>query len=84
MKVLEFAPPRYDLGIRHRTFGRIDAAFDRLISRISPGWKTLDIGCGTGALSIRAAKRGAKAKGIDINPDMLNIARKPAIKLTKI
>jgi len=35
----------------------------------------LDIGCGTGALTVRAARRGAFVKGIDVNPEMLAIAR---------
>jgi len=33
------------------------------------------VGCGTGALALRAAQRGAIVKGIDVNPQMLEIAR---------
>jgi len=75
MKFLESAPHRYDLGIRLLTLGYIDKAYDRLISHIQPGAVVLDVGCGTGLLTLRAAKRGARVTGIDINPEMLEIAR---------
>jgi ubiquinone/menaquinone biosynthesis C-methylase UbiE len=74
MRILESSPHRYDFGIRLLTLGRIDRAYDRLTSHIQPGQRVLDIGCGTGALTLRAAKRGAVVKGIDINPEMLAIA----------
>lgn len=76
MKVLESAPSRYDRGIRIITLGKLDEAYDRLTSRIKPGQRVLDVGCGTGALTLRAALRGARVKAIDINPQMLEIARK--------
>jgi len=76
MKILESAPYRYDKGIRILTLGRLDKAYDRLVSHIKKDWEVLDIGCGTGALTLRAAKKGSKVKGIDINPKMLEIARR--------
>jgi len=78
MKILESAPSRYDKGIRILTLGRLDKAYGRLISRVKEGHKILDIGCGTGALTLRAARKGAKVKGIDVNPQMLEIAQKRA------
>jgi demethylmenaquinone methyltransferase/2-methoxy-6-polyprenyl-1,4-benzoquinol methylase len=75
MKILESAPSRYDLGIRLLTLGRLDRAYDRLTSQIKKGDRVLDLGTGTGALALRAAQRGAKVKGIDINPQMLEIAQ---------
>lgn len=74
MRILESAPQRYDLGIRLLTLGRVQRAYDRLASYIDPGQQVLDIGCGTGALTLRAARRGASVKGIDVNPQMLEIA----------
>ena len=74
MRILESAPRRYELGIRILTFGRLDRAYDRLVSRVERGQRVLDIGCGTGAFTLRAARRGAKVKGIDVNPEMLEIA----------
>ncbi len=75
MRLLESSPRRYDLGIRLLTFGAVDRAYDRLASRIEAGQQVLDIGCGTGALSLRAARRGAAVIGIDVNVEMLEIAK---------
>jgi ubiquinone/menaquinone biosynthesis C-methylase UbiE len=78
MKILESAPARYDQGIRILTLGKLDAAYDRLTSHIQKGQRVLDLGCGTGALTLKAARRGARVKGIDINSQMLDIAQKKA------
>lgn len=55
MRILESAPSRYDLGIRMLTLGKLDAIYDKLTSSIAEKHRVLDIGCGTGALSLRAA-----------------------------
>jgi magnesium-protoporphyrin O-methyltransferase len=39
------------------------------------GRRLLDAGCGTGALAVEAAKRGAKVVAIDISPTLINLAR---------
>jgi ubiquinone/menaquinone biosynthesis C-methylase UbiE len=78
MKVLESTPSRYDRGIRILTLGRLDRAYNRLMSHIKNGQRVLDIGCGTGAMTLRAARKGAMVKGIDVNPQMLEIARQKA------
>ncbi|NOZ51321.1 MAG: class I SAM-dependent methyltransferase [Chloroflexi bacterium] len=78
MKVLESAPSRYEKGIQLLTRGSIDAAYDFLAAHIAPEQKVLDIGCGTGALTLRAAAAGAHVVGVDINPEMLAIARAQA------
>ena len=80
MKILESAPSRYDQGIYILTLGKLDKVYDRLTSHIKKGQTILDLGCGTGALTLRAVQKGAKVKGIDINPQMLEIAQKRAIK----
>jgi demethylmenaquinone methyltransferase/2-methoxy-6-polyprenyl-1,4-benzoquinol methylase len=76
MKILESAPHRYDRGIKILTLGSLDSSYDRIASHFKEGDKVLDIGCGTGALTLRAALAGAKVKGIDINPEMLDILKK--------
>jgi len=81
MKILESAPTRYDKGIRLLTFGKLDASYDRLTANIQSGQKVLDIGCGTGALSLRAAQKGAMVKGIDVNSQILEIAQQRAEEL---
>jgi demethylmenaquinone methyltransferase/2-methoxy-6-polyprenyl-1,4-benzoquinol methylase len=83
MRILESAPRRYELGIRVITLGVVARAYDRLAGCIEAGQRVLDLGCGTGALAIRAAQRGASVKGIDVNPEMLAIAheRRQALAL---
>jgi demethylmenaquinone methyltransferase/2-methoxy-6-polyprenyl-1,4-benzoquinol methylase len=80
MKILESAPSRYDKGIRLLTLGALDKVYDRLASHIKAGQGVLDLGCGTGALSLRAARQNAKVKAIDVNPQMLEIAQQRASK----
>ena len=81
MKILESSPSRYDRGIRILTLGTLDKAYDRLTSGVMKGQKVLDIGCGTGALTLRAARNGADVKGIDVNSQMLEIAQERAHEL---
>jgi magnesium-protoporphyrin O-methyltransferase len=44
------------------------------------GLRLLDAGCGTGALSVEAARRGAHVVGIDISPKLVALARHRAPK----
>jgi demethylmenaquinone methyltransferase/2-methoxy-6-polyprenyl-1,4-benzoquinol methylase len=76
MRILESAPHRYEIGIKLLTFGSLEGAYARLAGRVEEGERVLDIGCGTGALSLRAAERGGRVVGIDINSEMLAMARK--------
>ena len=39
------------------------------------GARVLDAGCGTGALSVEAARRGAEVTAIDLSPTLVNLAR---------
>jgi len=78
MKILESTASRYDRGIRLLTLGRLDRIYEHLTSPIKKGQKVLDIGCGTGNLTLRAAAKGATVKGIDVNPGMLAVARQRA------
>ncbi|QKD05284.1 magnesium protoporphyrin IX methyltransferase [Mesorhizobium loti] len=38
------------------------------------GWRVLDAGCGTGAMSIELARRGASVLGIDLAPEIIRFA----------
>ena len=51
---------------------------DRLA--ISRGMRVLDVACGTGNLTIPAARKGAQVMGVDIAPNLLEQARKRAAK----
>jgi len=78
MRILESAPRRYDWGMRLLTLGRIERSHARLTADISPGDRVMDIGCGTGSLTIRAASKGALVKAIDTNAGMLEVAKEKA------
>ncbi len=83
MKVLESSATRYDKGIQKLTGGKLISLYEQLSAEIPHNAQVLDIGCGTGAFSIVAAQRECNVKGIDINPEMLSIAREK-IKLLNL
>ena len=45
------------------------------LPRNMSGARLLDAGCGTGALSIEAARRGARVIAIDLSPTLVSVAR---------
>jgi len=80
MRFLEAAPERYDAGIRRLTGGRIDRIYEEIAGRVAAkGRRVLDIGCGTGGVSLACAARGAQVIGIDASPGMLQVARRKAV-----
>jgi magnesium-protoporphyrin O-methyltransferase len=38
------------------------------------GWRVLDAGCGTGAMSLELARRGADVLGVDLAPEIIRFA----------
>jgi len=77
MKVLESSAQRYDVGINILSLGQSNKVKRDIVkSYITVGDRVLDIGCGTGTLSILCAEKGAAVTGFDISPKMLNIARR--------
>ncbi len=76
MKVLESAPQRYDRGISVLSRGRINEVYERIAAlAAAPGKRVLDVGCGTGGVTLACAARGAVAVGIDKDAGMLEVAR---------
>lgn len=79
MKVLESAPHRYDRGIQIITRGRIKGVYLKIAEMVAgPERRILDVGCGTGNVSLACAERGATVVGVDINAEMLEVARRKA------
>lgn len=74
MRVLESAFHRYDLGIRLLSLGHIGRVYDRVV-QFARGPEVLDLGCGSGNVALRLARRGLRVTGVDLSPDMLNLAR---------
>ena len=76
MKVLESAPERYDQGIQMLSGRRIEEVYTRIAAlAAAPARRILDIGCGTGGVSLACASRGAIVTGIDIDAGILEVAR---------
>ena len=45
---------------------------------VKPGAEVLDIACGTGVVAVTAARAGAKVKGLDLSPVLIEEAKKNA------
>jgi magnesium-protoporphyrin O-methyltransferase len=45
------------------------------------GLRVLDAGCGTGALAIEAARRGAEVVAIDLSPSLVDVARRRTVDM---
>ncbi len=79
MKLLESTPERYDRGMRILSGNTIDGLWEELAKRIAgPGIRVLDIGCGTGGVTLACARRGARVTGLDKDAGMLAVARAKA------
>ena len=50
------------------------------LAKVTPQDVVYDLGSGDGRTVISAAKRGARAKGIEYNPDMVELSRQNAAK----
>jgi SAM-dependent methyltransferase len=47
-------------------------------ARVRAGQEVLDVGCGTGVVAITAARIGARVRGVDLTPELLERARENA------
>jgi demethylmenaquinone methyltransferase/2-methoxy-6-polyprenyl-1,4-benzoquinol methylase/phosphoethanolamine N-methyltransferase len=74
--------PFYDPLVKLLTFGRDrrirEATLE--IARITPGDRVLDVGCGTGDLTLFAGMRAAEVYGIDAAQEMITFAQRKAAK----
>lgn len=75
MRLLESAPERYDFGIRLLSLGYIDRVYRRAAELVR-GPSVLDLGCGTGNLTLRLAQLGLCVTAVDLSPEMLAVARR--------
>src|SRR5262245_59743882 len=66
----------FDLLIDRPVHKECAAIVSWLVERgVLPGAAILDAGCGTGRYSIELARRGYLVHGVDLSPDLIEIAR---------
>lgn len=65
--------PGYDL--THRLFG-LRRVYDQVAATAQEGARVLEVGCGTGILTAKLARRAARVTGIDPDPRALARARR--------
>ena len=61
-----------------RVIGPLDQGLRRVVLELhppSPGWRVLDVGCGTGTGLVPYVDAGCSAVGVDVSPAMLEQAR---------
>jgi len=75
MKIFEESPRKFDRWMRLLTLGRLDQIRAEILESAQAGTNFLEIGCGTGALAIMLASRGARVTGIDISENMVATAQ---------
>jgi demethylmenaquinone methyltransferase / 2-methoxy-6-polyprenyl-1,4-benzoquinol methylase len=77
--------PRYDRFNRWSSLGLDNHWRRALAGRLSAGQRVLDVGCGTGDLSLLAFHRGCRVSGLDFSEEMLAVARRrePAVDWTR-
>ena len=70
--------PKLDVPFVPSPNGVVDKMLD--LAKVGPTDVVYDLGSGDGRIAIRAAQRGARAVGIDIDPDRIRDARANALR----
>lgn len=65
---------RYHRDLRHNVIMHT-TDIETLLDKITPGMRTLELGCASGWLTLAMAQRGADAVGLDVSEKSLRVAR---------
>ncbi|MFW9794882.1 MAG: methyltransferase domain-containing protein, partial [Candidatus Thorarchaeota archaeon] len=84
MSALEKVPETYDEEFNKILDGRHVIIQEKILELIKPGMRVLDLGCGPGSFTNKAAVKGAEVVGVDSNEDMIKIAQISAATLDRI
>jgi 2-polyprenyl-3-methyl-5-hydroxy-6-metoxy-1,4-benzoquinol methylase len=65
---------RYHRHLRHNIIMHT-RDIEQMLAHVRPGMTALELGCGSGWLTLAMAQRGAMARGLDVSERALNVAR---------
>ena len=68
----------YDKWIAKEFQDQYEVNWDILTKYIDPNLRVLDVGCGPGDLSIRMSQKCHEVRGVDVTPEMIQIAEEKA------
>ena len=71
----------YDLLTFNVPYDEIAEYYAEILCKMTEGKRLLDMGCGTGSLTVRLAERGFEVIGQDASPEMLSIAAEKSSKV---
>lgn len=71
----------YDLLTENVPYDEIARYYDKIITSLGGGRRLLDMGCGTGSLTVRLAELGYEVTGADASADMLSVAAEKSDKI---
>ena len=63
---------------------RMNIAIEFMRSRLAPGSRIFDVGCGPGVVALHLAQQGYRVNGIDISRNMINLCQKTLAEMPAV
>lgn len=79
----KMAAEGYDDWIADAFQDQYDVNWSVLQKHMSPSLRLLDVGCGPGSLSIRLSEHCHEVWGVDVTPEMIEIAERKSANITE-